>query len=176
MAVAAAAGRIYALGGADGMLESNTVFIYDPATDRWTAGAPLPTPREHVVAATIGSRIYVVGGRTMAGVNTGVLEAWDVVTETWHTLDPMPSPRSGHGAAVLNGKLYVFGGENLLNGGVFDTVEEYDPATGAWRAVRALPAPRTGPGVVTVGDAIHVIGGSDQSHITRPTHFVFRMP
>jgi N-acetylneuraminic acid mutarotase len=60
--------RIYALGGRDHAKPGNglsTVEAYDPATDTWTALAPMPTYR-HGFAATPGpdGRIYALGGTT----------------------------------------------------------------------------------------------------------------
>ncbi len=40
---------------------------YDPATDRWTAQAPLPTPRHGLGAAAVGARVYVAAGGTRPG-------------------------------------------------------------------------------------------------------------
>ena len=37
-------------------------LVYDPAADRWTAHAPMPTPRGFAAAATLDKAIYVVGG------------------------------------------------------------------------------------------------------------------
>ena len=82
----------------------------------------MPTPREHLAAAVIGDRIFVVGGR--APGNFATLEAYSPATNTWQRLADMPTARGGLGAAASGGKLYVFGGEAP---GVFPHTEEYDP-------------------------------------------------
>ena len=124
-------GKIYAIGGVRNGAAATTNEAYDPATNTWAALAPMPTAREHLAAAAIGDRIYVVGGR--APSNTPALEAYAPATNTWERLPDMPTSRGGLAAAALNGKLYVFGGEIP---GVFPHTEEYDPvsaAGGAWR-------------------------------------------
>lgn len=55
-------GRIYAVGGrTTGDVGSPEVYVYTPSTDRWTKGPPTKWPHLCHVAATIGSRAYVVG-------------------------------------------------------------------------------------------------------------------
>src|SRR5690606_10166580 len=104
-----------------------TVEVYDPATDRWEARAPMPTAREHLASAVIDGRIYVVGGRRV-NFNFATLEVYSPETDSWATLPAMPTPRGGIAAAALRGKLYVFGGE-LLGGCTFMATEEFDPCT-----------------------------------------------
>ena len=42
------------------MLDS--VDVYDPAADTWSASLPLPTPRGDCRAETLGGQVFVVGG------------------------------------------------------------------------------------------------------------------
>ena len=44
----------------------NTTFEYDPANDFWKELAPMPTKRGAGVAATVGDKMYVIGGATVA--------------------------------------------------------------------------------------------------------------
>ncbi|MNL43455.1 Kelch motif protein [compost metagenome] len=45
----------------------DNAWVYDPASDRWRALPPLPTPRHGLGAATLGNRIHVIGGGTRVG-------------------------------------------------------------------------------------------------------------
>lgn len=159
------AGKIYAIGGANGGNGMATNEVYDPATDQWSSRAPMPTAREHLAAAVIDSLIYVVGGRRSSFIgnlgNLPALEAYSPATNRWYMLPDMPTPRGGLAAAAMNGKLYVFGGEYFTSSGsgVFAANEEYHPATKTWRALPPLPTPRHGMSAVTVEDTIFVIGG-----------------
>jgi N-acetylneuraminic acid mutarotase len=62
--------RIFAIGGQfhhdEGRRDVDFVHVYDPGQDRWSAAAPLPTPRSHFDTATavFGGRIAVFGGRS----------------------------------------------------------------------------------------------------------------
>jgi N-acetylneuraminic acid mutarotase len=164
-------GKIYCIGGVRGGTAVGAHEVYDPATDSWTALAPMPTPREHLAAAVIGNRVFVVGGRFP---NTGALEAFTPATNTWEKLPDMPTPRGGLAAAALGGKLYAFGGEIPA---VFPQTEEFDPGTKTWRRVADMPTPRHGLGAVTVGSAIHTIGGGIRAGFGASTaHEVLTFP
>ena len=61
-------GRIYAMGGTnDSTTYLSTVEAYDPTLDAWTAAASMPTARDGLAAATLGNKVYAVGGRTPSG-------------------------------------------------------------------------------------------------------------
>ena len=68
-ATATVNGKLYVIAGcyydSQGTLQqTDLVQIYDEATDSWTTGAPKPTPIYLPVAAVVGGKIYVMGGRT----------------------------------------------------------------------------------------------------------------
>lgn len=87
LAAAALNGRLYAFGGEwftrDPANRTGGVYgeawMYDPGADRWTAIAPMKTPRHGLAAASIGDRIYAVAGAArMGGAETSnLLEAWE---------------------------------------------------------------------------------------------------
>jgi len=55
--------RIYVLGGEGGFadpLDQN--YIYDPETDDWTTGTPIPTARLSPAVGVVDDLIYVIGG------------------------------------------------------------------------------------------------------------------
>jgi hypothetical protein len=85
-----------------------------PATDvfdgvRWTDGAPIPTPRDHLAGATDGKYLYAVGGRDLsADKNVGAVERYDPVTNVWVRMSSLPTPRGGSGAG---NRLVTIGGE-----------------------------------------------------------------
>lgn len=84
LAMAAAGGRLVAFGGewfragGGGGVFAET-WIYDPATDVWTAGPAMKTPRHGLGAAAIGDTVYAVSGGTVVsgGAASGTLEALD---------------------------------------------------------------------------------------------------
>jgi N-acetylneuraminic acid mutarotase len=60
-------GKIYAIGGTNDTGFFATVEAYDPSSNTWTTAPPMPTARYGLGAATLGGRIYAVGGRGVGG-------------------------------------------------------------------------------------------------------------
>ena len=162
VAAAAHDGRIYYFGGWDptAMASVADVHEFDPSTGGFTdcggTCAGLPTPRRFMRAATVGDRIYVIGG--LDGLEA--VEEYDPATDSWTNCDggctSMPTGRSSFDLAVLEGVIYVFGGSQDE-----DEVEAFDPATNTWETKAPMPNPRLQHAAVTVGDAIYVVGGRD---------------
>jgi len=62
--------RIYVLGGNLGSnIASDLTQVYDPETDTWTAGTPMPTPRWSLGVAVVNDELYAIGGKTEEGDN-----------------------------------------------------------------------------------------------------------
>lgn len=162
-AVAVYDDRIYLFGGFRGGALDD-VWVYDVSLDLWDVAADLPGPRDHVVAATLGDRIYVVGGRDGAvASHTAALSIYDPATDAWTEGPPMPTSRGGMMAAVLDGRLFVAGGEGNVEAasGVFEQLEVYDPVTDAWSTLEPMPTPRHGTGAATIGEVLYVPGGAN---------------
>jgi N-acetylneuraminic acid mutarotase len=110
--------------------------VYDPAANRWTALAYVPTARDHLALAALGGRLYAVGGRVNGDYsrNLAFNEAYDSATNRWEQRAPMPTARSGIAGTVLEGRIFVFGGE--APAGTFNEVEAYNPGSD----LREVPA------------------------------------
>ena len=154
--------KIYVFGGqADNQLVAPT-DVFDGTT--WTTVADLPTPREHLAAATDGTYAYAIGGRNLSSdKNTAALERYDPATDTWTRLPDMPTPRGGLGATYLDGRIVAAGGEEPTR--VLGEVEAFDVSTGTWAELPELATPRHGLALGAVGDTLYAIDGA-----TEPTH------
>lgn len=171
-------GRIHVIGGnvagpdghdhaGDRMTEDNSVNTheaYDPATDRWVRLRPMPTPRNHLGAATANGRIHAVLGRADGNFVMTTHEMYDPAADAWTAGPPVPTGRSGVAVVEHGGSVYAFGGERLDadNRRTFDDAERFDPSTNQWERLRAMPTPRHGLGAASIGGAIHVISGGPQ--------------
>ncbi len=112
-------GKIYAIGGQfhhDSMqLDQARVDIYDPETDSWSNGPPLPKGHSHAEAGTFvhDGRIYMVGGHTTKKGESKKIDP-DIlalaVGGQWELVGKLPMPLSSPAAAIIGGKLYVGGG------------------------------------------------------------------
>jgi len=161
VAVAAANGKIYVLGGiAPGRVYQPVNLEYDPMTDRWRERAPLPRALNHAGATGLNGKIYVVGAFTSEG-HGGPLDAvfeYDPATDKWRALAPLKTPRGSVGVTVLGGKIHAIGGRGPDKVTV-GTHEVYDPASGTWSELAPLPKARDHLAVVAAGGRIHAIGG-----------------
>lgn len=152
-------GRIWVLGGMTGERGNrlDSIEIYDPATDSWSAGPNMTSGRSSFRAVAIDKTIYVFGGASTETFGIDTAEALDTTTGQWRTLPPVPTPRFGHAVVELNGLIYVIGG---YSGGVgIGSVNTFDPATNAWRTVDPLPNPRYNLSAVVLDGKIYALGG-----------------
>ena len=141
-AAAVVGDKIVVVGGqADGKLVPQTE-VFDG--ERWTDVADMPTPREHLGAASDGRYLYAVGGRELtAAKNLPALERYDPASDSWTKLDDMPKNVGSVGVAFVGGLVVAVGGEGATR--PFDAVQAFDvkvePVVAAPRA--AGPAPRS---------------------------------
>jgi N-acetylneuraminic acid mutarotase len=164
-AAAVAGGRLYVVGGVDGRRSlARIAFALDLRTGRWSR-IPGPTPREHLAAAGLGTRVYALAGRK-AGIDTNlaVFESYNPRTRRWERLRPIPSPRGGTGAAALPNTIVSVGGEEPP--GTIRSVYAYNFGTRRWRRLPDLPTPRHGLGVVARAGRVYVLGGGPEPGLT----------
>lgn len=118
-----ARGKIYLFGGytvADDGSEQSlpNVDIYDPETDRWSAGARMPMPVDDAVSGVWrDSLIYLVSGWHDRG-NVAAVQIYDPAADRWMAATPIPGPPVfGHaGGVVGNTIVYIDGTRTLPEG------------------------------------------------------------
>jgi N-acetylneuraminic acid mutarotase len=111
MAVARLGNKIVIAGGVkhEGRrsVRTNRTDFYDPASNSWSQGAPMPTMREGRGAA-VGDRMIVPGGFDGAKPLTTV-EAYLPAQNKWQTLAPLSRAISAHSLVKLDHYLFLFG-------------------------------------------------------------------
>ena len=137
---------------------SPDVVIVTATANPWTLDAPMPTPRDRVSAAAVGTRIYVMGGES-AGVPVGAVEVFDTMTHTWSTAPSLPTPRSTFAIAVVGATIFTIGGGPAVVGGPTSLVEALDTSTGTWTTKAAMPTQRTLAAASASGGTVFVAGG-----------------
>lgn len=161
LALAAAGGRLVAVGGTDNLgrfLARTEVFA--PGQRAWAAGPDMAEPRDHLAAAASGGRVYAIAGR-LGGLDTNkaTVESWDPVAGGgWRAEPRLNDTRGGTSAAEAGGRPCVAGGEEPA--GTIASVECL--ADGRWSTVAQLRTPRHGLAVAGVGDRLHVIAGGPE--------------
>ncbi len=156
--------RIYVAGGmVKQWLTTNSLEIYDTASDSWTSGAPMPYGIHHAGVTTANGRLYVIGGYDdmgkMVNAQPDIADTWyyDPEQNKWFAVADMPNPRAAHAVVTLDDLIYVIGG----TGTAAQAVWVYDPVTDAWDTSRQgkLPTPREHVAAIVVDGKIWVIGG-----------------
>jgi serine/threonine protein kinase/N-acetylneuraminic acid mutarotase len=156
-AAAVVGDKIVVTGGqANGELVPQTE-VFDG--ERWTDVEDIPTPREHLGAASDGRYLYAVGGRGLsADKNSAALERYDPASDSWTELEGMPTATGSAGAAYAGGRVVAVGGEGTTT--VSDAVQAYDIQGKKWTKLPALPTARHGAAVTGVDDQVYAIGGA----------------
>ena len=169
-------GNVYVIGGYDRTWVT-TVQVYDPRQGSWSLGTSLPAPTCCAGAASVGQRLYALGGADGTGAPTaqvavGRLARYPAPTTaiglTWDTSrTSLPQGRARAAVAVgHDGNIYAFGGlafshpNGVYTGAETATTYIYHPLTNAWTQGAPLPVAREGARAVTLPDGrIAVLGG-----------------
>jgi N-acetylneuraminic acid mutarotase len=162
--------KIVVVGGqAEGRLVTQTE-VFDG--ERWTDAARIPTPREHLGAASDGRYLYAVGGRQLsAAKNVGALERYDPASDSWSKLAAMPKAVGSVGVTFVAGRVIAVGGEGITT--ALNAVQGYDVRRHAWSQLPALPKGRHGPAVTTLRGSLYAIGGAAAAGHVQPTQDVY---
>lgn len=141
VSAAAINGKVYALCGITPSGSVNSLFIYDPASDNWRAGARIPIPpgADHCNVAAGGGKLYLLGALGILTGNPNTYE-YDPATDRWEIVGRMPTPRGASGVAAIGTKIYVAGG--LANDRSVAMFEVFDTATGQWTRLPDMPTAR----------------------------------
>lgn len=164
LGVAEAAGIVYTVGGLrDNRGVADTLEAYDPAKNAWSLLSPLPMAVHHPAVASLGGKIYVMGGYSNLRFQpTARSFAYDIAADAWAELPPLPTARGAASAVALGGKVFVLGGNPSSQ-----AVEAYDPATGEWEAHPPMPTGRDHLAAVALGGRLLAAGGRGGGDFTR---------
>lgn len=169
---------IYAVGGFSGGFPDwrpeGSVWAYDIAAGSWSALAGLPVARGEHVAAAVGAKLYVIGGRVGATAaaasfgehrDTARVDIFDPETGAWSRGIDAPTARNSAASAVIDGRIYVVGGRQFIGrqGSAANvnlaTLEVFDPATGFWSVLAPMPQAAGGLGAAALDGKLYVFGG-----------------
>ncbi|MER6105999.1 carboxypeptidase regulatory-like domain-containing protein [Streptomyces sp. NPDC001832] len=128
-----------------------------PYSAPWTTVADYPIEIMDNAVATIGGKVYSVGGFDGTTYRNNAYR-YDADAQAWSALPNLSVARDAPQAAAYGGKLYVFGGWGLDGHPVAKT-EIYDPASGTWSTGADNPKAYDAAGVAVLGDKIYIVGG-----------------
>ncbi len=136
--------------------------LYDPATDRWGAAAPLPARRGgHRVALLPDGRALVIGGDDM-GRALQTTQVYDPATDTWRPAATTRHPHQTLTATPLpNGRVVIVG---------TIAAERYDPVADTWTLTGFTLAARGRHTATRLPDGrILIAGGGSSGSTGAPT-------
>ncbi|HET9494973.1 MAG TPA: kelch repeat-containing protein, partial [Chloroflexia bacterium] len=156
--VSPANGNFYVAGGQDATnIPVPNVNRFNPATNTFTALAPLPVAVGQGAVGVTGTKMYVAGGYIGSNAITSTLQIYDIASNTWSFGPSMPSAVEAAAGVIYNNKFYVMGGDDFNV--VVNTNYIYDIATNTWSTGAALPAGRSNLNGTVVGNYIYTAGG-----------------
>lgn len=126
-AVTIAGSGLYVLGGVSPAGTSDAIYRFDLSTHRVRRIGTLPHPLEHANAVTLGSQIYLVGGRGPSDTDqSSAVYAVDPVSGRVTSAGRLPTPTSDAAVMTIGRAIVVAGGQSPT--GTLDSVGELVPA------------------------------------------------
>jgi N-acetylneuraminic acid mutarotase len=172
--VVACQNKIYLMAGSN----EYPTQVYDPVTNTWENRTSIPTKsaRISLQANVVDGKIYMIGGRMLAGLYqifpSSSNDVYDPETDSWSQMAPIPVPVMGYASAVLDDKIYIISGAHEGQPNYpppTDLVQIFDPATNLWTNGTSIPNGVLYAGAVaTTGlfapKRIYVIGGTTTTY------------
>ncbi|KAF2789929.1 galactose oxidase [Melanomma pulvis-pyrius CBS 109.77] len=160
-------------------LTTGMIQFYSIPENIWKTVSPIPKPVNHLNAAVVNGKIYVLGGLAMTTTENGspvwmhTSDSWvyNPKSDSWTSLPAMPDAeaRGSAGVGVYGGKVILAGGLRsleLVPGGLQDTVDTvsiFDTVTKKWlevpEAAKKIPEGRDHAGAAAVGSKMYILGG-----------------
>lgn len=138
----------------------DSVAKFDIFRREWLEAAPMIIGRIQPGVATLGGKIYVVGGERGSQILANG-EVYDSQSNKWKDVCPMNIPRCEFGLCALGGTLWAVGG--WIGVDIGGSMECYDPIKNIWTDIGEMPEPRFSMGVVSFEGLIYVVGGCTTS-------------
>ncbi len=137
-------GKIYLIGGLKSNLPTPSLTditeIYNPSTDSWSEGKPIPIATASYASTALNGKIYILAGSLDNGQGFGYAnQIYDAATDSWGSGERLPITTLQAAAASTNepnARIYVIGGR--LSGPI-NATQIYNPATDNWTYGAAFP-------------------------------------
>jgi len=154
---------------------SDHLFIFNPVTEQFTAGATLPLPiDDHVQGVWREKLLYVISGWTDS-LNTNAVQVYDPALDRWDHATSLPDEP---GAKVFGGSGMIVGDTiYFLGGAMFEkfyppsrafykgVIDPSNPYSILWSRARDYPGPfRYRSAAYQAGASIVFFGGSNETY------------
>jgi subtilisin family serine protease/N-acetylneuraminic acid mutarotase len=138
-----------------------TTLVYDPAADRWSAGADVPYRVAAAGYAVLEDKLYLIGGRSGEDSDTAVatVSVYDPATDTWTRLADYPEPASWQSCGAIDGLVYCAGGRGERHQPL-SRAYAYHPGADRWYRIADLPLTVTSSGAAAANGLLLLSGGN----------------
>ena len=126
---------------------TNTVLMFDPATNTCTELKPLPYVVSQMATVAWKDNVVVLGGVDQGDNRRNTVILYNVTTETHRMLPPMTKKRGGCTAVTIGDNIIVMGGYDET-GTSLNSVECYNFNTNKWTEFPAMAEARIYPTAV----------------------------
>uniref|UniRef100_A0A8D3DUJ9 BTB domain-containing protein n=1 Tax=Scophthalmus maximus TaxID=52904 RepID=A0A8D3DUJ9_SCOMX len=150
------AGKVYVLGGFDGVQRLASVEAYDPFHNRWTQVTPLAEGVSSFAAASFDRWIYVIGGGPNGKLATDKVQRWEPGTDSWELRAPIPIETKCTNAVTFKNCIYIVGG-------AIHAMYCYSPLSDSWSLVTRL-GERASCAIAACNNKLFITGGRDNKN------------
>ncbi|XP_060624148.2 kelch-like protein 6 [Anolis sagrei] len=150
-------GKVYVLGGFDGIQRISSVETYDSFHNCWSEAAPLMINVSSFGAASYKRKLYVIGGGPNGKLATNKTQCYDPTTNKWSLKAPMPVEAKCVNATSFHDHIYVVGG-------AMRAVYSYSPLTDTWCLITQLSNERASCGIAPCNNKLFITGGRDEKN------------
>ena len=140
--------KIFIIGGSATRQDAtNTVLMFDPATNTCRGLKPLPYAVSRMATVAWKDNVVVLGGVDQGGNKRNTVILYNVTTETHRMLPPMTKKRHGCTAVTIGDNIIVMGGFDETGTGL-NSVKCYNFNTNTWTEFPAMAEARSYPTAV----------------------------
>ncbi|XP_043925948.1 kelch-like protein 6 isoform X2 [Protopterus annectens] len=150
-------GKVYVIGGFDGIQRVNSVEVYDSFHNCWTEAAPLLLNVSSFAAASCKKRLYVIGGGPNGKLATDKNQSFDPAANKWSLKADMPVEAKCINAASFKDHIYVVGG-------AMKALYSYSPDEDTWCLVTQFSHERASCGIAACSNKLFITGGRDEKN------------
>ncbi|KAK1344099.1 hypothetical protein QTO34_014658 [Cnephaeus nilssonii] len=150
-------GKVYVIGGFDGLQRINNVETYDPFHNCWSEAAPLLVHVSSFAATSHKKKLYVIGGGPNGKLATDKTQCYDPSTNKWSLKSSMPVEAKCINAVSFRDRIYVVGG-------AMRALYAYSPLEDTWSLVTQLSHERASCGIAPCNNRLYITGGRDEKN------------
>jgi N-acetylneuraminic acid mutarotase len=149
--------------------------VHATVGSRWRVGRSMPKASQHAGGATLGGKLYVIGGEDEHVVMRTV-QRFNPSTGRWTKRAELPTRRTHVAAVGAGSRLYAIAGTSVASIPT-PSVYRYDPRSNSWRKRDPLPIALTGVAAAAApiggNDVVFVFGGLDAAGNARDTTYAY---